>query len=57
MVVEGKEIMREEKNTFMCQYINVQGMWFNSLHLKTTSPGKLIIMVFPENFLCPQKRI
>lgn len=33
----------------------MQGMWFKSLDLKTTSAKKLAIMEFPENFLCPPK--
>lgn len=52
-VLDGKETMREEKKS---KHVHVQGMWFKSLDLKTTSPEKLAIMVFPENFLCPRKR-
>ena len=53
MVLDGKETMREEKK---CKHIHVQGMWFKSLDLKITSPQKLAMMEFPENFLCPHKR-
>lgn len=52
-VLDGKETMREEKKS---KHVHVQGMWFKSLDLKTTSPEKLAIMEFPENFLCPRKR-
>lgn len=42
--------MKEEKN-----YVHVQELWFKSLDLKTTSPEKVTIMEFPENFLCSPK--
>lgn len=50
-VLDGKEIIREKS-----KHVHVLGMWFKSLDLKTTSPEKLAIMEFPENFLCPTKR-
>lgn len=49
-VLDGKETIREKS-----KHVHVQGMWFKSLDLKTTSPEKLAIMEFPENFLCPTK--
>lgn len=51
MVLDGKETIRKGKK----QTRHVQGMWFKSLDLKTTSWEKLAIMEFPENFLCPTK--
>lgn len=51
MVLEGKEIIREGKS----KHVHVQGMWFKSLDLKTTSPEKLAIMEFPENSFAQQK--
>lgn len=48
---EGDDEGREKS-----KHVHVQGMWFKSLDLKTTSPEKLTIMEFPENFLCPHKR-
>ena len=47
MVLGGKETMRETEKANMLMY----GMWFKSLDLKTTSPEKLAMMEFPENFL------
>lgn len=38
------------------KHAHVQGMWFKSLDLKTTSPKKLAMMEFPENSLCHPKR-
>lgn len=52
MVLDGKETMRAGRKS---THDYVQGMWFKSLDLKTTSPEKLAIMEFPENFLCPTK--
>lgn len=51
MVLDGKETIKKGKS----KHIHVQGMWFKSLDLKTTSPEKLALMEFPENFLCPTK--
>lgn len=51
MVGGGKQSTREGKS----RHVPVQGVWFKSLDLKTTSPEKLTIMGFPENFLCPPK--
>lgn len=52
MVLDGKETTRRGRRS---KHVHVQGMWFKSLDLKTTSPEKLAIMEFPENFLCPTK--
>lgn len=48
MVLDGKKTMRDREES---KHVHVQGMWFKSLDLKTSSPEKLAIMEFPENFL------
>lgn len=47
---EGDDEGRENS-----KHIHLQGMWSKSLDLKITSPEKLAIMEFTENFLCLQK--
>lgn len=51
MVLNGRETIREGKES---KHVHMQGMWFKSLDLKTTSSEKLAIMEFPENVLCLQ---
>lgn len=51
MVLDGKETIRKGKS----KHVHVQGMWFKSLDLKTTSREKLAIWNFQKTSCAQQK--